>query len=292
MTTLTPTPTQTRYLSFIQTYIEGFGYPPAESEISKAMKVSAPSVNQMMKVLEQKGFIQRKPGVPRSIEVLLPSESLPPWNKSITSTRRVWTRVVPPSSFRPKTGRDLVYRFKITLKGTQPPIWRRIETKDVSLQKLHELIQTAMGWENSHLHCFQIGNMRYADPRLMDDGFDELGETSYARVRVSNLVTKHGPKMKLNYLYDYGDSWAHTIQLEKVAEADAHGPYPRCIDGALACPPEDVGGVWGFVDFVETITNPKHEQHDEYLEWHGPFDPEKFDPVVATRRMKQGLSAW
>lgn len=94
------------------------------------------------------------------------------------------------------------------------------------------------------------------------------------------------------YEYDYGDGWEHTIQLEKVVEAEAGARYPRCVDGARACPPEDIGGVWGFVGFVEAITDPKHQQHDEYLEWNGPFDPAQFDPVVATRRMKRGLARW
>lgn len=291
MTELKPTPTQERYLSFIYAYTEGFGYPPAETEIGKAMKVSAPSVNQMMKTLEKKGFIQRQPGVARSIEILLPSDSIPKWKKRITTTQRVWMRVDDKVS-RHSGQASKVYRFKITLEETQPAIWRRIETRDVPLEKLHELIQTAMGWTNSHLHCFRIGEKRYTDPRLMDDVFDDLGETSYAGIRVSDLVAEYGSQMKLKYEYDYGDGWQHTVKLEKVTEAQPRVRYPRCVDGARACPPEDVGGVWGYVDFVEAITNPDHEQHEEFLEWNGPFDPEHFDPALATQRMKRGLPAW
>lgn len=287
------TPTQGRYLSFIHAYTEGFGYPPAESEIAKAMKVSPPSVNQMMKSLEKRGVIQRKPRVARSIQILVPREWIPVWKKRITSTQRVWTRGAPPKQSSRQAGHGAtVYRFKITLKETQPAIWRGIETKDVSLEQLHELIQTAMGWTNSHLHCFQIGDKRYTDPRFMKDAFDDLGETSYAGVRVSELVSEYGAKMQLDYDYDYGDGWQHVIQLEEVTEAQPRVRYPRCIDGARACPPEDIGGVWGFVDFVEAITNPDHVQHEEYLEWNGPFDPATFDPAKATRQMKQGLPTW
>ncbi len=293
MTELTPTPTQGRYLAYIHAYMEGFGHPPAESEIAKAMKVSPPSANQMMKTLEKKGFIRRKSGVPRSIEILLPPDSIPQWKKRITATQRVWMRVDPSSRGNRQAGKAAtVYRFKITLKETQPAIWRRVETQDVTLEKLHELIQTAMGWTNSHLHCFKIGDKRYTDPRIIDHAFDDLGETSYAGVRVSDLVSEFGSTMQLDYEYDYGDGWQHTIELEEVIEAQPRVRYPRCIEGARACPPEDVGGVWGFVDFVEAITNPDHEQHEEHLEWNGPFDPEKFDPAIATRRMKKGLPVW
>ena len=159
------TPTQGRYLSFIHAYTEGFGHPPAESEIGKAMKVSPPSVNQMMKTLEKKGFIRRRSGVARSIEILLPPDSIPKWKKRITATQRVWMRVDPSSQNKQRAGSNAtVFRWKITLKETKPAIWRRIETKDVALEQLHELIQTSMGWMNSHLHCFEIGDKRYTDP--------------------------------------------------------------------------------------------------------------------------------
>lgn len=292
MTDVKPTPTQSRYLAYIQAYTEGFGYPPAESEIGAAMKVSPPSVNQMMKTLEKKGFIRRQRGVPRSIKILLPPDSIPTWKERITSTKRVWVRVDPSSQTNRQSGNATVYCFKITLNETQPAIWRRIETKDVMLEKLHELIQTAMGWTNSHLHCFKIGDRRYTDPRLIDDAFNDLDESSYTEVRVSDLVAEHGLKMQLTYEYDYGDGWQHTIKLEKVTEALPQIRYPRCIDGARACPPEDVGGVWGYADFVKAITNPDHEQHEDVLEWNGPFDPDDFDPAEATRQMKRGLPAW
>lgn len=287
------TPTQGRYLSFLHAYTDGFGYPPAESEIGRAMKVSPPSVNQMMKTLEKKGLIRREPGVARSIEILVSPDLIPKWTKRITTTRRVWMRVDPT---RQRDGQAesgaAVYRFRITLRETQPEIWRRVETKDVTLEKLHGLIQTSMGWTNSHLHCFMIGDKRYAAPQFIENSFDDLGETSYAGVRVSDLVSEHGTRLQLDYEYDFGDRWQHTIELEEVTEAQPRVRYPRCIDGARACPPEDVGGVWGFADFVEAIMNPDHDQHDEFLEWNGPFDPADFDTARATQRMKQGLPVW
>ena len=286
-------PKQGQYLAFIHAYTEGFGFPPAESEIAKAMKVSPPSVNQMMKTLERKSLIRRRAGVPRSVEILVSPDVIPKWKKRITATQKVWVRVDPTerSTGRSK-GKAIAYRFKITLKDTRPPIWRRIETKDVTLEKLHELTQTAMGWTNSHLHQFEIGDTRYTDPRFMEHAWDDFGAISYAGVRVSDLVSQHGTKLRIDYEYDFGDGWQHSIALEKVTDAERGVRYPRCIDGDRACPPEDVGGVWGFADFVEAITNSDHERHEEFLEWNGPFDPTDFDAKKATRRMKEGLPVW
>ena len=284
------TPTQGRYLSYIHAYTQGFGLPPAESEIAEAIGVSPPSVNQMMKMLEKKGLIRRQPRVPRSIEILVPFDAIPKWKgKRITRTVWEWTRTSP--AVRPPElpigDKAAIYRFKIVLEETAPAIWRRIETKDVTLQQLHSLIQTAMGWTNSHLHMFKIADNRYTDPRfMMDDVID------YSRLRVSDLVAQHGHKLRMGYQYDFGDSWQHVVVLEKVAESERGIRYPHCLDGARACPPEDVGGVYSFAEFVEAMANPSHSQHDDFLEWHGPFDPTDFDAATATRRMRKGLPAW
>jgi DNA-binding transcriptional regulator YdaS (Cro superfamily) len=289
------TPTQGRYLSYIHAYTEGFGVPPAESEIAEVIGVSPPSVNQMMKTLERKGLIRRKPRVPRSIEILIAPEAIPKWNgKRITRTVRVWTMANPAARHpgQARGGKAAVYRFKIVLQDSAPLIWRRIETKDASLEQLHALIQTAMGWTNSHLHQFEIAGSRYTDPRFMMDDLDDFGAIDYSGLRVSDLVTKHGIKLRMSYEYDFGDGWEHEVVLEKVTESEPGIRYPRCIDGARACPPEDVGGIWGFADFVEAVTNPSHSEHDDYLEWHGPFDPTDFDAAKATRRMRKGLPTW
>lgn len=289
------TPTQGRYLAYIHAYTEGFGLPPAESEIADAIGVSPPSVNQMMKTLEKKGLIRRQPGVPRSIEVLVSPEAIPKWKgKRITRTVREWTLAKPAARHPGQASGSTVaiYRFKITLQDSDPAIWRRIETKDVPLGQLHTLIQTAMGWTNSHLHQFEIGGSRYTDPRFMMDEFDDFGAVDYSGLRVSDLVAKHGTKLRMGYEYDFGDGWQHEVVLEKVTESEPGIRHPRCIDGQRACPPEDVGGVYGFSDFVEAITNPSHSEHDDYLEWHGPFDPTDFDVAQATRRMRKGLPTW
>ncbi|MBI1312016.1 helix-turn-helix domain-containing protein [bacterium] len=289
------TKTQGRYLAYIHAYTEGFGLPPAESEIASAIGVSPPSVNQMMKMLEKKSLIRRQPGVPRSIEILIDPDSIPKWmGKRITRTQRVWMRVDPKTDRTEQAGgrRAVIYRFKITLQETDPVIWRRIETPDATLGKLHELIQTSMGWTNSHLHQFEIAGTKYTDPRFMMDALDDFGATDYSGLRVSDLVASHGSRLRMRYEYDFGDSWQHEVVLEEVTESQPGIKYPRCTDGERACPPEDVGGVWGFADFVAAITDPDRNEHEDMLEWSGSYNPANFDATMATRRMRKGLPVW
>ncbi len=182
-----------------------------------------------------------------------------------------------------------LYQFKITLKDSRPPIWRRIQVKDCSLDKLHEHIQTAMGWTNSHLHQFQIEGQCYGDPELLDDGFDAIDST---RTMISQVVPTDGKSFKFRYEYDFGDCWVHEIFFEGCPSAEPKAKYPLCVEGARACPPEDVGGLPGYAGFLETLADPKHEQHEELLEWSGPFDPELFDARETTKLMIEGLPDW
>jgi hypothetical protein len=186
---------------------------------------------------------------------------------------------------------DTVYQLKITLLNFRPPIWRRIQVRDCTLKKLHEHIQTAMGWFNSHLHHFRLGEQLYGDSFLMEDSFEDLGYEDSTSTLLSDLLPKQGKR--LLYEYDFGDSWHHEVLFEKCVPGEPGQKYPRCVDGRRTCPPEDVGGVWGYAEFLEAVQNPDHEEHEEMLEWvGGKFDPEAFDPAVATRRMQQGLPDW
>lgn len=175
-----------------------------------------------------------------------------------------------------------VYRLKITLKGSKPPIWRRVElADDITLARLHRIIQAAMGWTDSHLHMFSVGRTSYGvpDPDYDEDVRDER------RVRLSQLLT--APKQKLSYEYDFGDSWTHEVLLEQALAPEPGVRYPRCTAGKRACPPEDCGGVWGYAEFVEAIADPEHPQHEELLEWvGGEFDPEllELDAINAELR--------
>jgi Plasmid pRiA4b ORF-3-like protein len=166
----------------------------------------------------------------------------------------------------------VVYQLKITLQDIKPPVWRRMQVKDCSLGKLHDIIQTCMGWTNSHLHAFEVGREQYSEP--YPDGTMETEDER--TIKLSQIVArKH---KKFSYTYDFGDNWHHTIQIEKFLDAEAGVRYPRCIAGKRACPPDDCGGPWGYGSFLEAVQKPNHPEHKDMLEWiGGEFDPEKFD---------------
>ena len=188
---------------------------------------------------------------------------------------------------------ERVYQFKITLKGVKPAIWRRIQVKDCTLDKLHEHIQTAMGWTNSHLHQFDIGGVRYGDPELIYEGWeDEEPPVNSLRTKVSKIVPADGKRFRFDYEYDFGDGWEHEILFEGYLRAEKGSRYPLCLEGQRACPPEDVGGSGGYEEYLEAMANPKHEEHESFMEWRGTFDPEAFDARAASRAMRTGLPNW
>ena len=184
-----------------------------------------------------------------------------------------------------QTKQEDIYQLKIALKDTRPPIWRRVQIqRNDRLSKLHRTIQSAMGWYDSHLHQFIVGEIYYGLPSS-----DDLSEIRDERkARVEDVLAK--PRQKVIYEYDFGDGWEHEILLEKILQPEPGVRYPRCIDGARACPPEDCGGTGGYENFLEAIGDPNHEEHDEYLEWiGGEFNPEKFELAevnAALRRVK------
>jgi hypothetical protein len=207
-------------------------------------------------------------------------------------TEWVWVRedvANPPKPVAPTE----VYQFKITLQESIPPIWRRIQVGDCTLDKLHEHIQSAMGWTNSHLNHFRIEETLYGDPLLMQETFEEMKYKDATTTRLSDLLPKGGGRFAFEYEYDFGDGWMHEVLFEGRIPADPKAKYPLCLEGARACPPEDVGGVWGYAELVEALADPKHERHGELSEWMPKkFDPEAFSPLAATRRMKKGLPDW
>jgi hypothetical protein len=172
-----------------------------------------------------------------------------------------------------------VYQFKVTLMGIKPPIWRRIQVPETyTFWDLHVAIQGAMGWTDSHLHEFEIKDpvdgekIRIGIP---DEDYGDEVIPDWKR-NISKFFSEKNPRAY--YIYDFGDSWEHLIQLEKVQIKEKNIDYPRCIDGKRACPPEDCGGVWGYEEFIKAIRDPKHKEHEEMLEWiGGKFDPEHFD---------------
>lgn len=166
-----------------------------------------------------------------------------------------------------------ILRLKIVLADTEPSIWRRVEVPaEMTLKDLHSVIQAAMGWDNAHLYQFHVGRETIAGPGLGGEGFGMPRAIGAGRVRLADLAAR-GVK-RFTYVYDMGDSWEHRLQIEKSLPVDPAASYPRFIDGAMHGPPEDVGGIPGFYEFLDAIADTKHPDHEDRLDWYGgPFDP-------------------
>jgi hypothetical protein len=184
----------------------------------------------------------------------------------------------------PQASLPKIFQLRISLNETQPPIWRRIQVPgDVSLFKLHFIFQVAMGWTNSHLHEFQIGDQSFGMPD--EEGWDIREVKEEKDYRLEQVIPNTG--YQFGYLYDFGDSWEHTVLVEDILETAAGERYPACLDGARACPPEDVGGTRGYEEFLAAIADPGHPNHDDDLAWAGgAFDPEAFDLVRIDAELK------
>lgn len=195
-----------------------------------------------------------------------------------------------------------VYQFKITLLGTDPPIWRRIQVHDCTFDGLNVHIQDAMGWMGEHLFAFNIAGMRYTQHEGWASDSDDwdFSEEEFAEnepdaqeqsedAQLSEVLPDDGERFCFEYEYDFGDSWKHEIAFEGILSAEPGRVYPVCLEGQLACPPEDIGGVWGYYDMLATIADPKNKRNKEITEWLGdPFDPEAFDPAETSKIMQGG----
>lgn len=176
---------------------------------------------------------------------------------------------------------DIVYQIRITLNESNPPIWRLVLVSgNSSLRSLHLLIQEVMGWYNDHLHLFLISGIEYSDPLFELDGTDDE-----RKVKLSKLGLRR--KSKIKYVYDFGDSWVHTLLIEGILPKEPGKTYPVCLAGERACPPEDCGGIVGYEELLEIIANPKHPEYEEMTEWLGATSiAREFDIIKANDRLK------
>jgi hypothetical protein len=177
-------------------------------------------------------------------------------------------------------------QLKITLRYAKPPIWRRVVVRaDMTLDRLHKVIQTAMGWMDCHLHQFRLGRVYYGIPdrESEDFGGEMLNEKHYTVADLAPMTKK-----KFIYEYDFGDSWEHEILVEKALPPDAAFNPPVCVAGANACPPEDCGGIPGYYELLAAMADPKHAQHQEMKEWvGGEWDASRFNLETTNARLKQ-----
>ncbi|CAN5280763.1 hypothetical protein BH24ACT9_BH24ACT9_18810 [soil metagenome] len=175
------------------------------------------------------------------------------------------------------------YRIKITLTGVKPPVWRRVVLPGAwHLGKVHDAVQTAMGWTNSHLHEFDRDGLRWGQPDPDWDGAEVRREET---ARLHEVLPTLGDK--ITYTYDFGDDWRHVLLVEELL---APARTATCVAGRGACPPEDCGGPWGYAELLASLADPQHPEHRERLDWvGGPIDPEAFDPTQASEALR-GLS--
>jgi len=182
-----------------------------------------------------------------------------------------------------------IAQLKITLDDVEPAVMRRVEVPlTIRLDRLHLVLQAALGWTNSHLYEFRARDIGWGMP---DPDFGD-GPLDARKARLVDVLEDVGVK-SLKYLYDFGDGWEHTVRIERIADAAPGITYPRLIEATGRCPPEDVGAPWGYREFLEAIADPDHEQHAETLTWVGsPFDPATVDAESHTRAVAALAKRW
>lgn len=187
------------------------------------------------------------------------------------------------------------YQLLITLQDVQPAVWRRIQIDStLKLSDLHKVLQTSMGWTNSHLHQFIKDEKQYTERTPDIEYWEEGVDVDYKRICLCDLLVYEGDSMVYNY--DFGDDWMHTIVLEKIETFSSIDVKPTCLEGARHCPPEDVGGAGGYEEMQKVLNNPRHPEYEQYVSWLGkPFQPEAFDATKTTNQLRKrnfGMMTW
>lgn len=165
-------------------------------------------------------------------------------------------------------------QLRLALRHVEPAIWRRVQvTDDTTLPRLHRVIQVVMGWEDYHLHQFTIAGERYTEPDPEDE---EFGRTvlDERKLRLRDFALAAGTVFE--YLYDFGDNWTISIRVDGILIVEPETFFPILVAGERSGPPEDSGGPFGYMDYLQALVDPQHERHEELVGWRGPFDPEAF----------------
>ena len=187
-----------------------------------------------------------------------------------------------------------VHQLRIELKDLTPPIWRTVLVPNAaSLEDLHDIIQRAFEWDNSHMHQFQRGGRNgttYSIPGYLGHSPDGNPDIDESTVALSEVFKRKGSK--LEYIYDFGDSWRHLVTLEKTLALKDAGDVPRCIDGQRMAPEEDCGGAWGWINLLDAVNDPAHPEHEDRMDWMGmdegeSLDPEKIDIAEINNRLSR-----
>ena len=171
--------------------------------------------------------------------------------------------------------------LRLSLRDVEPEVWRRIVVaSDMPLPKLAMALEHAMGWEGHHLHIFDVGGVLFGVP----DGDDDHLINEKA-ARVSHVLPRVDSSLRWDY--DFGDGWEHDVVVEAIEPLNPKTKYPVVLDGARACPPEDVGGPGGYEELLRVLNDPTDEEHEHMREWAPEgFDPAVFDLVAANCRLR------
>lgn len=172
----------------------------------------------------------------------------------------------------------VVFQVRVTLLGITPAVWRRfLLPGNTKLEQVHECIQGAFGWQNCHLHEFEIAGKRYGDPDAAHGDREIISERG-TKSKLKFFELQAGDKFL--YIYDFGDDWRHELEIEAILPPDPDGYYPDCIGGARACPPEDCGGLPGYQRLVRPLTVVGSAQSS--------FDADRFD----LKEARKGLTSY
>ena len=186
----------------------------------------------------------------------------------------------------PTKGFGKIYQLKVSLDSPPDcPIWRRLLIPcEFKLSQLHDVLQTAFGWQNSHLHEFRIGRRTFGRPDWEEDFMGQSPPEDERRVRLHRVLSAVGTKA--TYLYDFGDNWEHKILVEQLHPEAPGQRYPLCVDGWGQCPPEDCGGVPGYENLVRVMQNRYDPEYAEIRRWLGrKFDPDDFSVEPVNRKL-------
>lgn len=172
------------------------------------------------------------------------------------------------------------FTLHISLQDIEPEIWRRVEAPSwLTLSDVHDMVQTVMGWSDYHLHQFKKGKSYYMPTEQVEEqmAYSYSACIDYSDITIGELLTRR--RSKVCYEYDFGDGWEHDIVLEEQRPYRANEEQRiYLLDGANACPPEDCGGSWGYMQLKEAMKHKGSKAYKEMVDWLGkPFDPTAFD---------------
>lgn len=181
-----------------------------------------------------------------------------------------------------------ILQIKISLNFSNPLIWRVVQlNNEITLFEFHHIIQITMGWQCYHLYEFNVKGYRIGeiDDNFKGEGFGNDELLNSRTIKLKDILDEN--EEPFLYLYDFGDSWKHTIEMEKTIQKEPKNKYPICIDGEMHCPPEDCGGIHSYYNYLDILKDKKHEEYKEIRTWIGKkFDPNAFDKDAINRKLK------